>query len=65
MISDNVISVSKFSWNVISEDGLERKEDENQSKKIRDNKICKTEPYNYVHSREVVRKITMQTCRKC
>jgi len=39
---------------VIREDGLEGKEDENQSKKIRDNKISKTKPYNYVHSREVV-----------
>jgi hypothetical protein len=31
---------------VISEDELEGKEDENQTKKIRKNKICKTEPYN-------------------
>jgi len=38
---------------VIKEDWLEGKEDENQSKKMRDNEKSKTKPYNYVNNREV------------
>jgi hypothetical protein len=39
---------------VIREDGLEAKENENQSKKARGNKISKTESYKYVYRLEVV-----------
>lgn len=38
---------------MIKEDWLEGKEDENQSKKMRDNEKSKTKPYNYVNNREV------------
>jgi len=38
---------------VIKEDWLVGKEDENQSKKMRDNEKSKINPYNYIHKREV------------
>jgi hypothetical protein len=42
------------SFNVIREDGVEVREDENQSKKMKDNKKSKTKLYKYVQRREVV-----------
>jgi hypothetical protein len=48
-------SNNKVSFNVIRGDGLEVKEVENQSKKMRGKKKqSKTKPYKYIRSREVV-----------